>query len=57
MALCITRKFNEKVLIGDDIEIVIARTGYRTGVVRLAIKAPKHVKVVREELLTREGKK
>lgn len=57
MALCITRKFNEKVLIGDDIEIVIARTGYRTGVVRLAIKAPKHIKVVREELLAKEAKK
>lgn len=57
MALVITRKWNEKLLIGDDIEVVIARTGYRTGVVRLAIKAPRHVKVVREELVGKGAKK
>ena len=57
MALVITRKWNEKVLIGDDIEVVVARTGFRTGVVRLAIKAPRHVKVIREELVARGAKK
>lgn len=57
MALVITRKYGERVLIGEDIEVTITRTGYRTGVVRLAIKAPRHVKVLRDELAGKEAKK
>jgi len=54
MPLVITRKLGEKIRIGDDIEVVVARTGYRTGVVRLSIKAPRHIKVLREELVAKE---
>lgn len=57
MPLVITRKFGEKIRIGDDIEVVVARTGYRTGVVRLSIKAPRHIKVLREELVGKEAAK
>jgi len=54
MPLVITRKLGEKIRIGDDIEVVVARTGYRTGVVRLSIKAPRAIKVLREELIAKE---
>jgi carbon storage regulator len=47
--LVITRKRGEKVQIGHDIEVMVTRVV--DGSVRLAIKAPADVKVVRTELL------
>ena len=47
--LVITRRRGEKVQIGPDIEVMV--TYVREGAVRLAIKAPHDVKVVRTELL------
>lgn len=46
--LVLTRNTNEKVLIGDDIEVVVLST--TGGQVRLGIKAPKDVPVHREEV-------
>lgn len=46
--LVLSRKIDEKILIGDDIEIVVvAVTGDN---VRLGIKAPKDVKILRSEV-------
>ncbi|MBL4886820.1 MAG: carbon storage regulator [Planctomycetaceae bacterium] len=50
--LVLSRKTNEKVLIGDEIELTIIRVGPST--VRIGIQAPKHVSIVREELTFRE---
>lgn len=47
--LVITRRRGEKVQIGPDIEVMVTRVA--DGAVRLAIKAPQDVKVVRTELL------
>lgn len=47
--LVITRRRGEKVQIGPDIEVMVTRVA--DGVVRLAIKAPQDVKVLRTELL------
>lgn len=46
--LVITRKKNESILIGDNIEVVIVKID--EGSVKLAINAPKDVKILRKEL-------
>lgn len=46
--LVITRKNNESILIGDDIEIVVVKID--DGSVKLAINAPKDVTILRKEL-------
>ncbi|SUY47501.1 carbon storage regulator [Clostridium putrefaciens] len=46
--LVITRKKNESILIGDNIEITIVKVD--DGSVRLAISAPKDIKILRREL-------
>lgn len=49
--LVVTRKEGEKVLIPEaGIEIVVARVT-ETGAVRIGIKAPDGVKILREELV------
>lgn len=46
--LCLTRKREQRIMIGDDIEIVLLDiTGPR---VRLGIEAPKHIPVHRKEV-------
>ena len=51
--LVVTRKASESILIGDDIEIVVTEIG--TERVKIGIKAPKGVPILRKELLeTRE---
>lgn len=46
--LVLSRKINEKIMIGDDIElIVVAIAGDN---VRLGIKAPRDVKILRSEV-------
>lgn len=49
--LVITRKKGESLLIGDDIEIKIAKV--EDGSVRLAISAPKDVTILRKEVFER----
>ena len=51
--LVISRKTSESVIIGDDIEIIVTEIGSER--VKLGIKAPKGVPILRKELLeTRE---
>lgn len=50
--LVLTRERNQKIMIGDDIEITIA--DIREGKVRVGINAPRHVPVQRLELYARE---
>lgn len=49
--LVLTRRVGEKLIIGDDIEVVVL--GYQGDQVRLGIKAPKDVDVHREEIYQR----
>ncbi|AJH01347.1 carbon storage regulator [Clostridium beijerinckii] len=46
--LIITRKKGESLMIGDDIEIVISKID--DGSVKVGIKAPKSVQILRKEL-------
>ena len=52
--LILTRKLNQKLIINDDIEVVILET-YKNAV-KIGIKDPNHVQVFREEIY-REIKK
>jgi len=45
--LIIRRKEGESILIGEDVEIIVAEAGTR---VKLAIKAPSNVPVIRKEV-------
>ena len=47
--LTLTRRVGESLLIGNDIEIRV--TQISGGQVKLSIKAPNHVNVVRKELI------
>jgi len=47
--LVLTRKTNEAIQIGPDIEVMVARIA--DGQVRLSIKAPPDVQITRTELL------
>ena len=46
--LVLTRKLNESIMIGDDVEVTIVDV--RGGKVRLGITAPKHIPVHRREI-------
>ncbi len=50
--LVITRKTSESILIGDDIEVVVSEIGAER--VKLAIRAPKGVPILRRELVETE---
>lgn len=52
--LCLTRKVQESIQIGSDIRIVLIRI--KGGAVRIGVDAPKCVKVMRGELLTKDEK-
>lgn len=52
IVLVLTRKIGEAIWIGDDIQIVISDV--RGSRVRVAIAAPKHLAVQREEIKERE---
>lgn len=55
--LVVTRKVGEKVILPDaQIEITVSAV-LSNGRVRLGIKAPEHVRVYREELLTEKAPK
>jgi carbon storage regulator len=47
--LVLTRKKDESIVIGDDIEIIVSEIS--EDKVKIAIKAPKNVKVFRKELI------
>jgi carbon storage regulator len=47
--LILTRKFNESIMIGDNIKITVLGT-YGSSQIRIGISAPKKVKVHREEI-------
>lgn len=49
--LILTRKINERVLIGDDIELTVL--SIRGNQVKLGINAPKQISVHREEIYQR----
>ena len=56
--LVLSRKKNERILIGDNIEITIAEV--RGNAVRLGITAPPEMKIIRVETVhneTQEGKR
>lgn len=46
--LILTRKYGEKIIIGDDITVQII--GVKGGCVKIAIDAPKDISVHREEI-------
>jgi len=46
--LVLTRKTGQKIIINDDIEIIILET--KGDAVKIGIKAPKHVTIYREEI-------
>ena len=50
--LILTRRPGESILIGDDIEVTIARIDGNQ--VRIGVEAPRDVKIVRGELLEEE---
>ena len=58
--LVVTRKVGESVRIGEDIRVTLGRS-HRDGAYRLIIEAPRCLKILREELLSRprasEGKR
>ncbi len=47
--LVLSRKVGEKILIGEQIEVTIVRVA--EGVVRIGVRAPAEMAIVREELL------
>lgn len=47
--LILTRKINERIRIGDDVEVVVISVG-PNGAVRLGIQAPREVPVHRQEV-------
>jgi len=49
--LVVTRKSLESVSIGDDVVVTVLHVG--GGEVRIGIEAPKHVRVLRTEILDR----
>lgn len=51
--LVVARKEGESLLIGDDIEITIAKLN--DGSVKMAIDAPKELKILRKELYLAVG--
>ena len=47
--LVLTRRVGETIMVGDDIEIEVLEV--RPGIVRIGVRAPKSVRVLRSELV------
>lgn len=47
--LILSRKPEERILIGDDIVVTVVKIGANT--VRIGVEAPKDVRILRQELL------
>jgi len=50
--LILTRRVNQSITIGDDVTITVL--GFQGGHVKLGIKAPKTIRVLRQEVLGRD---
>mgnify|MGYP006339486371 CR=1 FL=1 len=50
--LILSRKAEERILIGDDIVVTVVKIGANT--VRIGVEAPKDVRILRQELLPTE---
>ena len=53
--LVVHRKLQQAIVIGDDIEVKVVEL--TKGRVRLAIKAPRNVKILRDEIIAREAER
>lgn len=51
--LLLSRKKNEKILIGDNIELTFCGYSFKYGEVTIGIEAPKDVAIIREEIAHR----
>jgi carbon storage regulator len=51
--LVLARRENERIFVGDEIVITVVRLA--NDKVRIGIEAPDHIKVLRTELMDREG--
>ena len=51
MSLILTRRINETIVIGDDVEVTVLDV--KGNQVRLGVKAPRSVQVHREEIYQR----
>lgn len=51
--LVLTRKVDEKIVIGNNHEIIAKILQVKGGKVRIGIEAPKNIKIQREEILRR----
>ncbi len=52
--LCLMRKPQQRIYIGDDITILVIEIGH--GEVRLGIEAPKHITIERDDCKNRKKK-
>ena len=52
MALTLSRVAGEAILVGDDVRLKVYRV--RGGRVHLTFEAPRHVRIVREEIVSTE---
>lgn len=48
--LILSRRVEQVICIGDDIEVMVTKIGQNS--VRIGVKAPKHINIARKELLT-----
>ena len=49
--LVVTRRDGESILIGDDIEVQVSFDPVRKNQIKVGIRAPRNVKILRSELL------
>jgi carbon storage regulator len=54
--LILSRRVNETILIGDDIQVTVTQVDGRSGAVRIGVKAPREMAVDREEVRQRKAR-
>lgn len=52
--LVLSRKYQEQIVIGDEIVVTVVRV--KGQYVKIGIDAPRHMPVLRRELIEREGR-
>lgn len=50
--LVLSRKLGEAIIIGDDIQVIIVSA--KKGAVQFGFNAPKNIKILREEIYSKE---